>query len=90
MCWCSFTSSIESNPDTRRLPHQAAEGLSFASSYASPDNSLVGSRSVLSNRAETASILPLTVSMTFQVAMWLLMFLSMHFTRDRSEIPNKD
>jgi hypothetical protein len=24
VCWCSFTSSIERNPDTRRVPHQAA------------------------------------------------------------------
>ena len=37
---------------------------------------------------ETASILPLTVSMTFHVAMWLSMLLEVYFTRAGSEIRN--
>jgi len=44
--WCSFTSSTESNPDTRRVPHQAAaavltddprRGLVFRQNCTSPD-----------------------------------------------------
>ena len=34
MCWCSFTSSTESNPDTRRVPHQAAAAGSHSPWFA--------------------------------------------------------
>ena len=60
---------------------RAFEGFSFVSGLPFPDKKLVLPGRPSAAGPETASMLPLTVSMTFQVAMWLSMVLSVHFTR---------